>query len=176
MLCDCRDVIVGHMQTSECRGPFVLGHFRRQATELPNGSARLRFGNLLTAIDAIRGNTQREGAHSGNRRLASRAARHHSRHGLDVGPPGAVLLLPDNDRNGFYRDCLHRPLVSIIVLETASALFSLIAKSLVGPAGAGGLTGSGILSLEALWLRLHCLFLSLSCVLVGFHFSLRLRS
>jgi hypothetical protein len=43
------------------------------------------------------------------------------------------------------------------MLETASALPSFIVSSSVGPAKQG-LSGSGRVLLEALWLRLHCPF------------------
>ena len=76
-------------------------------------------------LKAIGGDTQSEGAHSGNRRFARFAVRHYSWHGLDIGPPASVLFTSDDDWDGRYRDCLRRPLVySAASLINCSACFS----------------------------------------------------
>ena len=59
-------------------------------------------------VNAVGGNTQSQRPDGGNRRFASWTVGYYAGHGFNVGPPTAVVLLPEGDGNRFWRDHFHR--------------------------------------------------------------------
>src|ERR1035438_4143482 len=61
--------------------------------------------NFLPVIDAVGGNAQGQRSDGGNRRIPSRAIRHHPGHGLDVGPPTVSFPASQTQAGGMDGVC-----------------------------------------------------------------------
>src|SRR5580765_3426422 len=75
--------------------------WEREGSVLPRCAGYRSSGrrNFLAMVDAVGGNAKGQRAHGGNCGFTTRPVGHHSGHGLDVGPPAAVVFPPHDDGN-----------------------------------------------------------------------------